>query len=576
MDKLAINQLPVESLRGRRVFVRVDADTEAAPAGRAFGEPNLRAALPTLEFLRTMGARVVIGTHSGDPRGQRVEALRVDGIAERLSQWLDWPVRKLDEAIGRNVVAAVTELRQGEMILLENLRFYPGEDANDDQFARALAVLCDVYCNDAFALADRILASTVAITRHVQPRAAGLALARELTMFEPVLERPEPPFVGLIAGARIDEKLPLLQNLLPKLDRLFIGGALAAVFLKAEGRETGAVEVDEALLPFAEHLLHHAEKKIQIFLPEDSVVVHPGAFKAYRESGGRAAMPNPMQVLASEVTPRDLPVDVGPRTVKRIRQLIDGARTFFWNGPLGVWEVAPFDAGTREVARALLEPRPLRAVVCGDSLARAVRSFGLPLEQFVHLSSGGAAALQWLAGKPLSAVEALSREIDLIAPVEHHPHKILLPVDGSKPALEGARKLGALVDAANADITVLYVQTAAEAGAEIPLMDAEHKRRRELQRRLDGERVIAGALAELARQGLLAQRQIVVEGDDAAAAILKWADELAVELIVMGSRGRTGLIGYFIGSVSRKVLERSRCPTLIARSGDPRALDEIE
>jgi nucleotide-binding universal stress UspA family protein len=243
---------------------------------------------------------------------------------------------------------------------------------------------------------------------------------------------------------------------------------------------------------------------------------------------------------------------------------------------VGIWEVTPFDAGTREVARALLEPRPLRAVVCGDSLARAVRSFDLPLDQFVHLSTGGAAALQWLAGKPLPAVEALSREIDLIAPVEKHPHKILLPVDGSKPSLEGPRKVGALVDAGNAEITVLYVQTEAEVGAEIPLMDEEHKRWRELWSRLDGERVVAGAMAELARQGLLAQRQIVIEGDDAASTIVKFADELGAELIVMGSRGRTGLIGYFIGSVARKVLEQARCAVLVARAVDPHALEETE
>jgi phosphoglycerate kinase len=523
-----------------------------------------------------MGGRVVIGTHYGDPGGAPVEPLRVDGIAARLSHLIGKPVRKLDEAIGRNVVAAVTEMREGEMILLENLRFHPGEDANDVEFARALGALCDVYCDDAFSLAHHALASTVAITRYVRPGAAGLALARELTMFEPVLEHPEPPFVALIAGARVAEKLPLLETLLPKLDRLFIGGALAFLFLKAEGQETGAVAVDESLLPLAEHFLHQADNKIQVVLPEDFVVVHPGVFKAYRESGGRAAMPKPLQVLASELTPRDLPVDIGPRTITRIRRLIDGARTFFWNGPLGIWEVAPFDAGTREVARALLEPRPLRAVVCGDSLARAIRSFDLPFEQFVHLSTGGAAALQWLAGKPLPAVEALSSEVDLIAPVEKHPHKILLPLDGSKPSLEAARQLGRLADAANAEITILYVQTEAGVGAEIPLMDAAHKRRRELQRRLDGERVIAAALAELARQGLLAQRQIVVEGDDAAATIVKFADELAVELIAMGSRGRTGLSGYFIGSVSRKVLDQARCPVLIARAVDRRAAEELE
>jgi phosphoglycerate kinase len=565
MDKLVINQLPIERLRGHRVFVRIDADIEQSPDGLRMDDHKLRAALPTPEYLGALGARVVIGTHRGDPGGTPIDALRVDAIAERLSLLIGKNVRKLDEAIGRNPLAAVTEMRDGEIIVLENLRFYPGEDGNDGQFARDLAELCDVYCNDAFAIAHRGMASTVAITRHVRPATAGLELARELTMLEPVLDKPDPPYVGLIAGARVEEKLPIIENLLPKLNRLFIGGALAFTFLKVQGQEIGAVRVNEAFLPLAEGLLYQAEKKVEIILPEDFIVVHAGLFKAFENSGRRTPVPQSRQVLALELNPVDLPVDVGPRTVKRIKQLIDGARTFFWNGPLGIWEIEPFAGGTREVARALLEaPRVRRSVVCGDSLARAIRSFNLPFEELRHVTTGGESALHLLAGKPLPAVEALDNEVDLIAPIEKHPHKILLAVDGSAPSIEAARKIGELVYADGAEITVLYVQKPAEVGSEKKPMDAETKRRRELERRLDAERVVAAANGTLARQGLVSRRQMAVEGDPAGE-ILKLADEMGVELIAMGSHGRTGVLGFFLGSVSRKVLDHARCPVLIAR-----------
>jgi phosphoglycerate kinase len=580
MDKLAINQVPIENLRGKRVFVRIDANLEEASSGLPIDEHKLRVSLPTLEYLATVGACVVIGTHIGDPGGTPVDWLRMDAVAERLSLLVGKPVRKLNAAIGRNVITTVTEMRDGEIVLLENLRFYPGEDANDEQFARDLAELCDVYCDDAFSLAHRGKASTVAITRHVRPSAAGLALARELTMFEPLLENPEPPFVGLVAGARIEEKLPILENLLPKLNRLFIGGALCFTFLRAQGREIGAASVDDGLVPLAEDFLSQAKKKkVESILPEDFIVVHAGVFKAFEKSGRRAPVPEWKEALADEITPSDLPVDIGPRTVKRIQQLIDGAHTFFWNGPLGIWEIAPFATGTREVAQALLERASQhlqRSVVCGDSLARAIRSFDLPFEQIRHLSTGGQSALQLLAGNPLPAVAALDDETDVIAPVERRPHKILLAVDGSEPSLEAARKIGGLVDAEGAEIILLYVQKPAEAGVEYVFMDAETKRRREMEHRLEAERVVAAANAPLVRQGLVAHRQIVVEGDPPSE-ILKLADEMGVDLIAMGAHGRTGVLRVFVGSVSRKVIDHASCPVLIARVPDQReAADESE
>jgi phosphoglycerate kinase len=567
MDKLVINQLPVENLRGKRVFVRIDPGTDEPSSESTVDEHKIRATLPTLQYLLTMGARVVVGTHLGNPLGTPIDALRVDPVAERLSTLIGKPVRKLDEAVGRDVLRAVTEMRDGEVLLLENLRFYPGEDTNDGQFARELAELCDVYCNDAFPMAHRGTASTVAITRHAQQSAAGVTLAHELTMFEPLLEKPEPPFVGLIAGARIQEKLPILENLAPKLNRLFIGGALAFTFLKAQGHKIGAAAVDDELLPLAEDFLERAKKNLEIVLPDDFVVVHSGLFKIFESSGRRIPLPHSWEAQLDEITESDLPVDIGPHTLKRIQQLIDSARTIFWNGPLGIWEIGPFARGTRAVAQMLIShssERFQRRVVCGDSLARAIRSFDLPFEQVRHLTSGGESALQLLAGKPLPAVAALDDEVDLVALVEKRPRRILLAVDGSEYSLEAARKIGSLVDAEGSEIIFLYVQKPPEVTPEYFWMSPEIKRRREIEHRLDGERVLAGADVLLARQGLISHRQIVLEGD-AASEIIKFADETGVELILMGSHGQTGLLRLFLGSVSRKVLDQAKCPVMIVR-----------
>jgi len=435
MDKAVINQLPVEKLRGRRVFVRIDADAEQSSSGVLFDESKLRSSLPTLEYLRGVGARAVIGASLGRPGGKVVVSLRLDPVAERLSRMLGSPVRKLGEAIGRGPRGAAAGMQDGDLLLLENLRFHPGEDANDADFAHELAELCDVYCNDAFPIANLALASTVGITRYVRPAAAGLALARELMMFEAALERPDPPFVGLIAGARLEEKLPILENLLPRLNRLFIGGALAFTFLEAKRREIGSAPVDKALLPLVKDFLKKAEKEVEVILPEDFITVQVDEFREYEKSGRIGDPPEWRLELENGIPPLYLPVDVGPATVNRIKGLFEGARTILWNGPLGVWEIEPFGAATRAVALLILErvsPRHQRSILCGDSLARAIRSFNLPVELIRHLTTGGEPALRLLAGNPLPAVSALDNELDLVAPIETRPRRILLPVDGSE------------------------------------------------------------------------------------------------------------------------------------------------
>jgi len=575
MDKVVINQLPVEKLRGRRVFVRIDADAEQSSSGVLFDECKLRSSLPTLEYLRGVGARAVIGASLGKPGGKVVESLRLDPVAERLSRMLGSPVRKLGEAIGRGPQGAVAGLQDGDVLLLENLRFYPGEDANDADFAHELAELCDIYCNDAFSLTNLALASTVGVTRHVRPAAAGLALARELMMVEPVIDQPYPPFVALIAGARMEEKLPILENLLPRLNRLFIGGALAFTFLKAKWREIGSAPVDDALLPLVKDFLKKAEKKLEIILPEDFITVQVDEFRRYEESGRTGAPPEWRLELENGIPPFYTPVDVGPATVNRIKGLFEGARTILWNGPLGVWEIEPFGAATRAVALLIVErvsPRHQRSILCGDSLARAIRSFNLPVELIRHLTTGGEPALQLLAGNPLPAVSALDNELDLVAPIETRPRRILLPVDGSEHSLEAARKLGRLIDAEDAEISLLYVQKPEAFAVGEIWIDPDTKQRREIRRRQEAEMVFANTTAPLERQRLTVRRQLTVEGDPADE-ILRCADEIGADLIVMGSHGRTGVLRVLMGGVSSKVLDRAKCPVLIVRIPDKRMVE---
>jgi phosphoglycerate kinase len=575
MDKAVINQLPVEKLRSRRVFVRIDADAEFSPSSALFDESKLRSSLPTLEYLRDIGARAVIGASLGKPGGRVVESLRLDPVAERLSQMLSRPVRKLGEAIGRDPQGAVTGMQDGDLLLLENLRFNPGEEANDAEFAHELAELCDVYCNDAFALANLALASTVGITRYVRPATAGLALARELMMFEAALDRPDPPFVGLIAGARLEEKLPVLENLLPMLNRLFIGGALAFTFLEAKRRDIGSAPVDKALLPLVKDFLKRAEKEVEIILPEDFIAVQVDEFREYEQSGRKGDPPEWRLELENGIPPFYLPVDVGPATIKRIKGLFEGARTILWNGPLGVWEIEPFGAATRAVAMLFVErvsPRRQRSVLCGDSLSRAIRSFNLPVELIRHLTTGGEPALQLLAGNPLPAVSALDNEFDLVAPIETRPRRILLAVDGSEHSLEAARKLGRLIDAEDAEISLLHAQKPEAFAVGKAWIDPDAQHRREILRRQEAELVFDITNAQLAQQGLTVRQQLRVEGDPADE-ILRCADEIGADLIVMGSHGRTGVLRVLMGSVSRKALDRARCPVLIVRIPDKRMVD---
>jgi phosphoglycerate kinase len=450
-------------------------------------------------------------------------------------------------------------MQDGEMILLENLFFHPGEDINDPEFARDLAQLCDVYCNDAFALAYRAMASTVGITRYERPAAAGLALGRELLMFEVLLDSPDPPFLGLIAGARIKEKLAILENLMNRLNVLFIGGALSFTFLRAKGYQVGASPVDNDFVPLVRDFLRKAKGKTEVVFPQDFIVVHAIDFRDF-ENGLQSQIPECRQVLAEEIRPSDLAVDIGPRTLDRLKELIDSAHTILWNGPMGMWEIEPFAAGTCGAARALIEAAPhhvQRTVICGDSLARAICSFDLPFERLRHLTTGGKSALQLLAGNPLPAVAALDGATELVPPVWARSRKVLLAVDGSEGSLETARRLGILIDAERAEIDLLHVQKPLVSLLKALWIDPEKTHRLEIERRLEAEKIFMAANAALAHQGLISHHQFTAEGDPANE-IVRCSEELGVDLIAMGGHG----------GVSHKVTNRSGRPVLIVRKPD--------
>jgi len=573
MDKMIVNQLPIDSLRGKRVLLRLDASADPASADFV-DEYKLRLSLPTIKQLLPLGARIIIGTHIGNPGGKTVERLRVGPVAEALEALTGKTVHKLDESTGENVLRAVTAMKEGEIVLLENLLFNPGEESNDAQFAHELSILCDLYCNDAFALAHLGLASTVGITHYVRPAVAGPALARELMMFEVLLSKPNPPFLGIIAGARIEEKLSILENLITTLDRMFVGGALSFTFLKAQGYEVGAAPVSEAFLPLVKDILRRSKGVVDVVLPKDFTVVHATRFKEFTESGGITAIPDSRQVPADELLPSDLPVDIGPQTLDLLYELIDEAHTVFWNGPLGVWETEPFCAATQRVTRALIERSPhhvQRTVISGDSLARAIRTSGLPVERIRHLTTGGQAALQLLAGNPLPSIAALDDAGSVIEPFHRRTRRILLAVDGSDNSLEAAERLGVMVEPEDVEITLLYVPKSRTLFNRSGRNDPEAAQQRSIERRFEIERVFSAANAALARQGLVSHRMLAIEGDPADE-ILKCADEMEVDLIAMGAHVKSGLRSFAGGNLSRKVTKRSSRPVLIVRVPDEDSL----
>jgi phosphoglycerate kinase len=395
MTTRTIRDLSAADLAGKRALVRVDFNVPLDDAGAVSDDTRITAALPTITTLLDQGAKVVLLAHFGRPKGAPEARYSLAPVAERLKQLLPRPVHFLGETIGAAAVAATHALPNREVLLLENTRFLAGEETNDDALSRQLAALGDVYVNDAFGAAHRAHASTAGVATYCKPAVAGLLMEKELAYLGGALAAPERPFVAILGGSKISGKIDVVEALLPKVDHLLIGGAMACTFFRAMGFETGNSLVEPDRLEMAKDLLTRAGEKL--VLPVDAVI-------APSMDTGSAA-----RVVSRESIPSgEAMFDIGPASVEQYRALIESARTVLWNGPMGVFEKPPFDVGTFAVARAMAvaTDRGATTIIGGGDSAAAVTQAGLDA-QMSHVSTGGGASLEFLEGKDLPGVSAL-------------------------------------------------------------------------------------------------------------------------------------------------------------------------
>src|SRR5436190_5162467 len=400
MNKLSIKDLNLEN---NRLFIRVDFNVPLKD-GKVEDDTRIRASLPTIQYAIEHSSRVILASHLGRPKGQRVEKYSLRPVAAHLSRLLDRTVSFAEDCVGKEAQEKVSSLQSGDVLLLENLRFHPEEEKNDDSFAQQLAAICDLYVNDAFGAAHRAHASTVGITKHVSKAATGLLMEKELEYLGRAINHPEHPFVAILGGAKVSDKIPVINALIDrKVDRILIGGAMAYTFLKAEGFTVGKSLVENDMLDTALQIKLRAQAAgVELLLPTDHQVVD-----SYEPIKGQQILAKTIPIEFTNAGHAGM--DIGLETVAHFANALRDARTIIWNGPMGVFEEPPFDQGTIGIAHAVAEAADRGAVVIvggGDSVA-AVTQAGVA-DRITHISTGGGATLEFLAGKELPGVAALT------------------------------------------------------------------------------------------------------------------------------------------------------------------------
>jgi phosphoglycerate kinase len=392
---LSVKDLKV---KGKKVFLRVDFNVPLDEQGTIKDDTRIKAALPTLNHLLEQDAAVVVASHLGRPKGQFKPEFSLKPVAKKLSELISARVIQADDVVGEEVEKMKTELKAGQVLLLENLRFYAGETKNDPDFARQLARGIDYYVNDAFGACHREHASIVGIPQYVEKSAAGFLLYKEVENLSQAVHSPRKPYVAILGGAKVSDKILVIESLLPKADSILIGGAMAYTFFAAQGFDVGRSLVEEDKKEMALNLLNKAKSmEVDFHLPEDHVAAASMDAEAETEIIREFPIPSGMMAL-----------DIGPKTIEKYKEIIAGAKTIFWNGPMGVFEIDQFSAGTVQVAQAVADSDAVSIVGGGDSVA-AIYKAGVS-EKISHISTGGGASLEYIANETLPGLEALKEK----------------------------------------------------------------------------------------------------------------------------------------------------------------------
>jgi phosphoglycerate kinase len=396
--KKSINSLSAADVQGKKVFVRADFNVPVDADRKITDDTRIRAALPTIQALTAKGAKVILASHFGRPKGVD-EALRLDHVAARLAELLGKPVVKANDCIGEEVATKAATMKDGDVMLLENVRFYPEEEKNDPEFAKKLASVADLYVNDAFGTAHRAHASTEGVTKYLSPAVAGLLVEKELQFLQEAIENPQRPLAAIVGGSKVSSKIGVIETLLDKVDKLFIGGGMIFTFYKARGLNVGASLVEEDKLELAKALeIKAKEKGVQLLLPTDVVLADKFAADANTQTVSVEAIPDGWMGL-----------DIGPDSIKTFQAALADCKSVIWNGPMGVFEMDKFAAGTEAIATTLsqLTPKGCTTIIGGGDSVAAVEKVGLA-DQMSHISTGGGASLELLEGKVLPGIAALN------------------------------------------------------------------------------------------------------------------------------------------------------------------------